>query len=80
MNNTQDKESPKPSYVLVNDVTGKPPESRKPLVVKAYGLELSLPYPPKSNCKRCNGRGHIGVNFFNKNLIACKKCYPMIKV
>ena len=33
------KEAPKQEYVLVNDVTGKPPPKRGPQVLKAYTQE-----------------------------------------
>lgn len=89
------KEPPKPEFVLVEDVTGKPPPKRGPQVLKAYGeeknketkerkqfvLEFKVPYPPKEKCKRCFGRGYQGiVTFEGQHAVAiCQKCYPMAR-
>jgi hypothetical protein len=88
------KEAPKQEYVLVNDVTGKPPPKRGPQVLKAYTeekdketkerkqvvLEFKVPYPPKANCKKCFGRGYAGIITVGKQhgVCICKKCYPML--
>ena len=54
--NQQPPQEPKPEYILVNDVTGKPPKPRGPTVINAYGHEIKVPSPPNSKCKRCYGR------------------------
>lgn len=83
------KEDPKSSYVLVNDVTGKPPPVRGPQVLKAVTADDSgkrieipfkVPYPPKPHCKKCYGRGYIGFQSVGeqKSILVCKKCYPML--
>ncbi len=84
------KEAPKPEFVLVEDMTGKPPPPRGPQVLQAYRqdkngkqvvLQFKVPYPPKSNCKRCRGRGYDGFIKDGESyaLNMCKKCFPMIK-
>lgn len=86
--------APPTNYVLVNDVTGKPPPKRGPQVLKAYTeeknketkerksivLEFKVPYPPKEKCKRCKGRGYEGVITVGAQhgVLICKKCYPML--
>jgi len=80
---------PKPDYVLVEDVTGKPIPKRGPQVLKAYTqnkkrepviLEFKVPYPPKEKCKRCKGRGYEGIvtKGEQRGICICKKCYPML--
>lgn len=81
--------APKPEFVLVNDMTGKPPPKRGPQVMKAYMQDESgsqvvkqfkVPFPPKPNCKKCFGRGYIGIEAKtgNQGILLCKKCYPML--
>lgn len=86
------QEAPKSEYILVNDVTGKPPPKRGPQVLKAYTedrnketkerkpvvLEFRVPYPPKEKCKRCLGRGYEGIVTIGTQhgICICKKCYP----
>ncbi len=83
------KEPPKSEFVLVNDVTGKAPIKRGPQVLQAYRtdnngkkivIQFKVPYPPKTNCKKCLGRGYIGfiMNGTDHNLLICKKCFPMM--
>lgn len=87
------QETPKSEYVLVNDVTGKPPPLRGPQTLKAHvevkdkegkrqplEVPFKVPYPPKTNCKKCYGRGYIGVQTIGeqKDILYCKKCYPML--
>ena len=85
------KETPKPEYVLVEDVTGKPPPKRGPQILEALryvkdkdGKEqkeitkFKTPYPPKPYCKKCFGRGYIGFEPRSGNIYLCKKCYPMV--
>ena len=83
---------PKPDYILVEDVTGKPIPKRGPQVLKAYTqeknkktkeckqivLEFKVPYPPKAKCKRCYGRGYEGIvtKGEQRGICICKKCYP----
>lgn len=71
---------PKPAvpseYILVNDVTGKPPMKRGPQTLKdSRGREFRVPFPPKSSCKKCHGRGYVGINIKNDGIILCQKCY-----
>lgn len=71
---------PKSEYVLVNDVTGKPPVFRGVYrLVDGNGHEVKLPYQPKSNCNKCYGRGHLGMDSKTKKFLICAKCYPMVK-
>jgi hypothetical protein len=86
--------SPKSEYVLVKDVTGKPPPKRGPQILKAITyikneetgefqkaqLEFKVPYPPKPKCKKCYGRGYQGLVTVGeqRGIIVCKKCYPML--
>lgn len=73
-------EPPKPVYELKTDVTGKPPPKRGAQTIKDLkGNTIRVPYPPKVNCKKCYGRGYIGMDPHNKTLLICKKCYPMMK-
>jgi hypothetical protein len=91
----QQEQKPQPSsYVLVNDVTGKPPPLRGPQTLKAYTeikdeatgkmkqlvVPFKVPYPPKANCKKCYGRGYIGIQSVGdqKGILYCKKCFPML--
>lgn len=86
--------APKSEYVLVEDMTGQPPPKRGPQVMKAYTeekdektgerkqvvLEFKVPFPPKSNCKKCYGRGYVGIIKVGKQqgIAICRKCYPML--
>ena len=88
------KPAPKSEYVLVEDVTGKPPPLRGPQILKAYTdekdqetgkrkqviLEFKVPYPPKTSCKKCYGRGYQGIVTVGKQqgVLLCRKCYPMV--
>jgi len=70
----------KSEYVLIDDVTGKPPPKRGPQVIKdSKGNEFRVPYPPKANCKKCYGRGFIGTDSAKGTLFICRKCYPFNK-
>ncbi len=71
-------EPPKPVYELKTDITGKPPPKRGPVFIKDLkGNELRVPYTPKSNCKKCYGRGYIGSDPRTGGILICKHCYPM---
>lgn len=88
------QKAPAPSFVLVNDVTGKPPPKRGPQILKAVTyqknkdtnkdekveLEFKVPYPPKEGCKKCYGRGYEGLVTVGKQqgILPCRKCYPMV--
>ena len=89
----QPKQQPpaKTEYVLVEDLTGKPPPKRGPQVLKAVTstkdkkrtrveLDFKVPYPPKEGCKKCLGRGYTGIVTIGKQegIVICKKCYPML--
>jgi len=67
-----------PTYELVHDVTGKP-SSQDIRVLKINGEEIKVPHPPKVNCKKCYGKGYIGVDHNKKVVFMCHKCYPPIK-
>lgn len=70
---------PTPSYELKKDVTGEAPEKRGPqIVTDKNGVAITLPYPPKKDCKKCYGRGYSGTNVVNGRLIICRKCYPRV--
>jgi hypothetical protein len=72
-------QAPKPEYVLVDDVTGKPPPVRGPQVlVDSKGRKFKVPFAPVKGCKKCYGRGYIGFEAKSGDLIICKKCYPML--
>jgi hypothetical protein len=89
------QQAPKSSeYILVEDVTGKPPPPRGIQTLKAYAevldpktkekkqliVPFKVPYPPKSGCKKCYGRGYVGIQHVGKQpgILYCKKCYPML--
>lgn len=65
-------------YVLETDVTGKPLVDRTTKTISVYGTELKVPHLPKSNCKKCYGRGFLGI-VGNEKVIMCNKCYPFKK-
>lgn len=68
---------PAPCYELKKDVTGKAPEKHGEVILTdRNGTNVKLPYPPKSDCKRCYGRGRIGTNVKTGRIIICQKCYP----
>jgi hypothetical protein len=65
-----------PSYELKQDVTGEELPKRGPQVLKDLkGNELPVPFAPKPHCKKCYGRGYVGVDAIKGGLIACRKCY-----
>ena len=73
----QQPQAPAAEYVLVEDVTGKPPPKRGVQILSdTKGHQLKVPYPPKANCRRCYGRGYVGVDLKIKQLTPCRKCYP----
>ena len=76
--------APKPEFILVEDVTGKPLPKRGSQILSAvyYGkknetdkedsrltIQFKVPYPPKDNCKKCRGQGYIGFVFEGKDRI-----------
>lgn len=61
-------------YELVEDVSGKGNPDRTIKTIKVYGTDIKIPYYPTKNCKKCYGRGFIGIA--NKeNVVMCPKCY-----
>ena len=75
-----------PVYELKKDVTGKPPEKRGPQILtathndkdgKEVKFQFKVPYPPKSSCKICYGRGYIGWDIKTGAVFPCRKCYPL---
>lgn len=75
---------PKPEYVLVEDVTGKPPPVRGVQTLKDNkGNEFKVPFLPNPKCKKCYGRGftgHINLSSHIIGMLLCLKCYPLIDV
>jgi hypothetical protein len=70
----------KPEYTLVEDVTKQAPPRRGIQVLSdGKGKQLRAPYPPKVNCKKCYGRGYIGIDTSTGELMPCRKCYPFNK-
>lgn len=70
---------PAPAYALVKDVTGKPaPKRGVQTLPDSKGRVFKVPYPPKSNCKKCNGRGFVGLDVKTQEVVVCKKCFPMM--
>lgn len=66
-----------PVYELVEDVSGEPPPARGSLYVSNNnGFKLEVPFMPKSGCRKCFGRGYVGLNP-KIGLVACRKCYPL---
>lgn len=65
------------SYELKKDVTGKVTPNRNRRTINVYGQEMRVPYPPKSNCKKCWGRGFIGIikDKEQDKVLMCDKCY-----
>lgn len=90
--NTEQPQPPQPTYELVSTVVGKPkPRVMGPQTLKAVRYEkneknedvkveteFKVPFPPKKGCKRCSGRGYVGFDTFSKELLICKKCFPMM--
>jgi len=82
----QPSQPSQPTYELKKDVTGKPPEKRGPQELTAIRMDrdgkqvkfqFKVPYPPKSKCKKCYGRGYIGFDAHTGNVFPCRKCYPL---
>lgn len=67
------------TYALVNDITGNAPIKSGTQVLKdSKGHSFKVPYPPKSKCKQCLGRGYVGFDLKSKCILLCKKCYPKL--
>lgn len=68
-------------YELLNTVIGKPvpppPPVKSVILEDKDGNKLRAPYPPKSNCKTCYGRGFVGKDVQSNQLLPCRKCYPL---
>lgn len=74
-----DQQTPPTTYELTKDVTGKPPEKRGVHVITdKAGTQVKLPYPPKTKCKKCYGRGYVGIEVKSGRFVICRKCYPMV--
>jgi hypothetical protein len=63
-------------YTLKKTITGKVPDPEDCILKDAFGNKLKAPSPPNKKCKRCFGRGFIGLDKHTKILIPCRKCYP----
>lgn len=67
-----------PSYELVKDVTGKPPEPRGTFIlIDANNTQVKMPHAPNKKCKQCYGRGFIGMNAKNRRVVICTRCYKI---
>jgi len=64
------------SYDLQKDVTGKPVPKRINVITDTKGNKVRVPFAPRSNCKKCYGRGYIGNNMADGSMVICRKCYP----
>ena len=63
-------------YQLEQTVAGKP-EKKEPVVLEdRLGNKLHAPWAPNKKCKRCYGRGFVGLNRDTNELSPCRKCYP----
>jgi hypothetical protein len=82
MDYTPKSTTPQPSpttYELTKDVTGSPPEQRGDYVLTdKAGTQVKFPHHPKKNCKKCYGRGYLGMNIKNGRFVICHKCYSKI--
>ena len=68
-----------PTYELIKDVSGEPAVKRGPTILKdSKGREFKVPFAPKKNCKRCMGRGFVGIDAKTDQILICRKCYPMM--
>ena len=63
----------KPSYELKSSILGK---VSTPIVIGVGEYKIQVPSAPKSNCKKCLGKGYIGIDNTNKKIFICQKCYP----
>ena len=71
--------APSPTYELVQDASKLPPIRRGPQTLKdTRGREFKVPFPPNNKCKKCYGRGFIGINVKTNEVVICKRCYPML--
>jgi len=59
-----------PTYELKSTVAGK---IHPPTFIGLGELKAQVPYPPKSNCKKCMGKGHLGLDIKNKKIFLCHK-------
>ena len=71
-NNTKPS-APPSTYELQSSLTGKPVA---PSIIGIGENRVQVPHPPKSNCKKCFGKGYNGIDHKNKKMFLCPKCYP----
>lgn len=72
--------APTPEYTLINDLSGKPPPRKGPYnIIDHMGRKFTMPHEPTANCKRCCGKGYVGIDTKSKKIIICHKCYKNIK-
>ena len=64
---------PKPQYELKSTLVGK---ILPPIYLNCKDIRVKVPHLPKSNCKKCMGKGHMGVDSKQKKIFMCPKCYP----
>ena len=64
---------PKPSYELKSTLTGK---IMPPIFIGQGDIKIQVPHVPKENCKKCRGKGYLGIDTKNKKIFVCHKCYP----
>lgn len=66
-----------PEYELVNDITSESDSGKKyPTTLKYNQFNVKVPHSPKKNCKKCSGKGILGVNVVTNMPVICSKCYP----
>lgn len=68
---------PAPTYELKKDVTGKPiPKLGLQILKDTRGRQFKVSHPPKDNCKKCLGKGYVGIEVKTDTVLLCPKCYP----
>lgn len=66
---------PTPTYELKSSASGK---ISPRLTITVAGNKIEIPYLPKSNCKKCMGKGYLGYDVKQSKVFMCLKCYPNI--
>ena len=68
--------TPKVEYKLEQTIIGKPGKPTPVILEDKLGNKLRAPWAPNKKCKRCYGRGFVGLDAHTTELIPCRKCYP----
>lgn len=71
--NNHKANTPQPSYELKASLAGK---KAGPIIIGYGNIKCQVPHAPKSNCKKCYGKGHLGIVAKTNTIILCHKCYP----